>query len=81
VRQDWKILGTHGTVGLELALSVLLPLALGVWLDKHFGTSPWCTLVCVGYGVAAGGRAVWRALQRANREADQDRPPGPGTPL
>ncbi len=71
MRQDWKSVGTYGTVGLEFALSLLLPLGGGRWLDRHLGTAPWLALLGAALGLAAGVRAVWRALQRANREADE----------
>jgi F0F1-type ATP synthase assembly protein I len=71
VKQDWKGVGRYGTVGLELALSVLLGLFGGQFLDKHFGTAPWLTLIGTGYGIAAGVRALYRAAQRATREAEE----------
>jgi ATP synthase protein I len=74
VQQYWKGVGRYGTVGLELALSVLVGLFGGQWLDKKFGTHGILTLVGLTYGLAAGARAVWRALQSANREAaEQER--------
>jgi ATP synthase protein I len=71
VQQDWKSVGGYGTVGLELALSVLVGLAAGRWLDRQLCTAPWLTLIGTAFGIAAGARAVWRALRRANREADR----------
>jgi ATP synthase protein I len=70
VKQDWKGVGRYGTVGLELVLSVLVGLFGGQFLDRHFGTGPWLTLIGVGYGIAAGVRALYRAAQRATREAE-----------
>jgi F0F1-type ATP synthase assembly protein I len=71
VQQDWKSVGGYGTVGLEFALSVIVGLVAGDWLDRHLHTAPWLTLVGTAFGLAAGARALWRALRRANREADQ----------
>jgi F0F1-type ATP synthase assembly protein I len=71
VQQDWKGVGRYGTVGLEFALSILVGLFGGQWLDKKFGTHGIFTLVGLAYGLAAGGRAVYRALKSANREADE----------
>ena len=71
MQQYWKGAGRYGTVGLEFAVSVLLGLFAGQWLDKKLGTHSICTLVGLGYGFAAGARFVWRALQRANREAEE----------
>jgi ATP synthase protein I len=71
MQQHWKGLGSYGTVGLELALSVIVGLLFGQWLDKKLGTAPWLMLIGLAYGIAAGVRALYRALQRANREADE----------
>ncbi len=71
MQPQWKGFGSYGTVGLELALSVLVGLFGGQWLDKKFDTHGVLTLVGLGFGLAAGIRAVWRALQRANREAEE----------
>jgi ATP synthase protein I len=71
VQQHWKGLGTYGTVGLEFVLSIVLGLLAGQWLDKKFGTAPWLMMIGLGYGIAAGARALYRALKRANREAEE----------
>ncbi|HVJ17866.1 MAG TPA: AtpZ/AtpI family protein [Polyangiaceae bacterium] len=71
MQQHWKGLGTHGTVGLEIALSVTVGLLGGQWLDKKFGTSPWLTIIGLAYGIAAAVRALYRALKRANLEAEE----------
>ena len=71
MQQDWKGVGRYGTVGLEFALSILVGLFAGQWLDKKLGTHGILTLVGLAYGVAAAVRVVWRALKSANREADE----------
>ncbi len=65
----WKGYGTYGSVGLELAVSVLLGLFGGRWLDSKLGTGPWLTWFGIILGVVTGYRAVWLALRRANQEA------------
>jgi len=70
VQQDWKGAGRYGTVGLELAVSVLFGLWLGRWLDQRYHTHGILTLIGLAYGFAAGARFVWRALKSANREAE-----------
>ena len=64
------------SIGLEMAISVVLPLMVGIWLDKKAGTSPWLMLLCLCFGFAAGVRAVWRYVAAADRRvAESD--PGP----
>jgi len=70
VYQHWKGVGSYATVGLELALSVLVGLFGGRWLDQKLGTHGWLTVIGLGFGIAAGFRSVYRALIRANREAE-----------
>jgi len=71
MQQHWKGLGAYGTVGLEIALSVIVGLLAGQWLDKKLGTAPWLMIIGLAYGIAAGARALYRALKRANREAEE----------
>jgi F0F1-type ATP synthase assembly protein I len=71
VKQDWKGVGRYGTVGLELVLSIMVGLFGGQYLDRHFHTAPWLTLIGTGYGIAAGIRGLYRAAQRATREAEE----------
>lgn len=72
MQQHWKDVGRYGTVGLELALSILFGMFLGRWLDQKFGTGQWLTFVGLGFGLAAGARSVLRALRQANRAADEE---------
>jgi len=71
VQQDWKALGNYGTLGLEVALSVVVGLFGGQWLDKRFHTHGVLTWVGFAYGLAAAGRAIYRAMRKANREAEE----------
>jgi len=71
VNSAWKGIGRYSTVGLDLALSILLGLFGGRWLDHKLGSTPWLTMIGLGFGIAAGVRSVWRALQLANREAEE----------
>lgn len=56
------------SVGLEMAVSVVLPLLLGIWLDRKVGTAPWLMLLFLCFGFAAGIRAVWRYVAEADRD-------------
>lgn len=56
------------SVGLELAISVLLGMFGGRWLDGRLGTEPWLMLVGIGLGFTAGLRSIMRTMDRASRE-------------
>ena len=71
MQQHWKGLGTYGTIGIELALSVFVGLFGGQWLDGKLGTEPWLTLAGLVLGAAAGFRSLWRVVAKANREAEK----------
>jgi len=51
-------------------MSVLFGLFAGQWLDKKFSGGGWFSALGFGFGILAGGRAVYRALQKANRDAE-----------
>jgi len=72
VQQNWKGVGSYATVGLEFALSLLVGLFGGRWLDGKLGTAHWFTFIGLGFGVAAGFRSIYRAAQAANRDAERE---------
>jgi F0F1-type ATP synthase assembly protein I len=57
---------------MEFALSVLFGLFVGQWLDKKWTDNGWLTAIGFGFGLAAGTRAIYRALMRANRQAEEE---------
>ena len=70
----YRDLGTVGTVGLELVLSILFGLGAGYWLDEKIGWKGPMMLVGFGFGLAAGIRAVLRAAKRMDEQsAAEDR--------
>jgi ATP synthase protein I len=46
-------------------------LFIGYYLDKWLGTSPWMTLIWLGFGIASGFRNIFILTRRALREQDQ----------
>lgn len=53
------------SIGLELAISVLLGMFGGRWLDGKVGSPPWLMLAGIALGFTAGLRSVMRAMDRA----------------
>jgi ATP synthase protein I len=71
--ESMKGLGRYGTIGIEIVLSVLFGLFVGMKLDDWLGTKPWMTVVWFGFGCAAGGRAVyrsWKTMQVAAKREE-----------
>jgi ATP synthase protein I len=56
---------------MEVALSVVVGLFGGQWLDKKLGTGGWLTWVGFAYGLAAAARAIYRAVRKSTREAEE----------
>lgn len=71
MKETWKVTGGYATVGLEFSISILFGLFGGRALDDWLGTEPWLAIVGFGFGLATGIRFLYRALQRANREAEK----------
>ena len=51
----------------QLAIVVLVPVLVGVKLDKVFGTSYIFTFIGLALALAGSGLVMWRAMQAANR--------------
>ncbi len=53
-RQDNREWVRYSGLGVELAAAVVGCLLLGLWIDRHFETSPWGTVVCIVLGLVGG---------------------------
>ncbi len=71
-RQLYKSLGFLSSVGISLVVSILIGLAMGVYLDRWLDTRPLFTLVMLLIGVLSGFRNVYilttRELKRQELE-------------
>ncbi len=64
----YRDLAFISTAGLSFGLCVVIGLGIGLFLDRRvFDTSPWCTLIFLGFGIAAGYRNLWLIYKRAQR--------------
>ena len=67
-KRRWITELTHySTVGLSLAFAIFIGLGIGVYLDRKFDTTPWCTLIFMGLGIAAGFRNVAMAIKKIRK--------------
>lgn len=63
----------HGvSIGIEFALSVLVGLGAGYWLDKKLGTAPWLMLVGMVFGFTAGLRSMFQFARRSARAQERE---------
>jgi hypothetical protein len=80
--KEWKGVGSFGTVGLEIVLSIVLGLFGGRWLDTKFDTAPYLAVVGFFFGVAAAVKAIVRTTKEMQREAArEEREEGNPAPL
>jgi F0F1-type ATP synthase assembly protein I len=66
-------LGDYAGVGLQFALTIVVFMFAGMWLDRTLGTSPWLLILCVFGGAAAGFFSIYRKLMAAQHRADEAR--------
>jgi ATP synthase protein I len=64
---------TGTSMGLQWGLSVLIGLAIGVWLDSRFDTFPWLTLIFLVMGVIAGFRNYYRFIRQQQKEGQEEK--------
>jgi ATP synthase protein I len=58
------------SIGLIIAVSTLIGLGLGYWLDSKLGTTPWLAFVLTMLGLAAGIYESARIILNAIRSED-----------
>ncbi len=57
-------LGKLSLIGIELVVATFIGLAMGIYLDSKFGTSPWLTIIFLILGIAAGYRNIFREVKK-----------------
>jgi ATP synthase protein I len=66
-RRTFKELAYFSSLGISVALAVFIGLGIGVVLDRKFETTPWFTLIFLGFGIAAGFRNIARVIKRVRK--------------
>jgi ATP synthase protein I len=56
-------LGIYGAIGFQLAISVVVGVMVGRWLDARWATTPWLTIVGMILGSGAGFWNLIRLLK------------------
>lgn len=69
----WRIAGSTGAVGIEVAVAIAIGYFGGHWLDGKLRTGPWLTII----GFVAGIGAAIKALVRVTRAYQQKNPDPP----
>jgi len=58
-------LAFYSSLGFSVSFSIFIGLGIGVYLDRRFDTTPWLTLVFLGFGIAAGYRNIGLAIKKS----------------
>ncbi len=67
-RQFFKELAYYSSLGLSIALSIFIGLAIGIYLDRYiFNTTPYLTLIFLGLGIVAGFRNIYLAMKKSQK--------------
>jgi ATP synthase protein I len=64
-RRAWRELAYYSSIGFSVALSIVIGLAVGVYLDRRFDTAPGCMLIFLILGIAAGFRNIGHAIRKS----------------
>lgn len=67
-----KAFARVGSLGIELALSVVVGMLGGRWLDGKLSTAPWLMLLGLVLGVIAGFRSIYRSLRKQLHDSPPD---------
>ncbi len=70
----------YGGLGLQFALSIILFLYVGQWLDRRLGTEPWLLILGVFTGAGAAFYSMYRTLMADQKREDEERRARKGTP-
>ncbi|MEW5693070.1 MAG: AtpZ/AtpI family protein [Candidatus Hydrogenedentota bacterium] len=61
---DWKIAVLQASsVGFVMVFSVLIGLAIGLWLDKLLRTTPWLMIIGIFIGMFSGFYSIWLIMK------------------
>jgi predicted F0F1-ATPase subunit len=65
-----RFIGAAMNLGWRLAVTFLIPVALGAWLDKRYDSSPSYTLTGMFIAIAASAMVITRTVKEVNEETE-----------
>lgn len=71
-RTTFQTLALITQLGLMMIVSISMPSALGIWLDKKLGTA-WITILMFVIGAIAGVQSVYRMIQKIYGDKGQNK--------
>jgi len=67
LKKSIKDLAYFSSIGLAMALSIVIGVLIGYYIDEKFGTDPWFLYIDLGLGIAAAFRNLYLMYQRAKK--------------
>lgn len=66
-----QLFGSMIGIGWRLALTVLIPVFMGIWADNKFGTKPSFTITALIIAVAASAVVIYRMYKDINEQTSK----------
>ena len=67
----WRIAGTTGAVGIEVAVAIIIGYFGGKYLDGKLHTTPWISYVGLLAGIGAAVKALVRVVRNYRRDFEE----------
>jgi ATP synthase protein I len=67
----WAKYLSNASIGIEMGAALVVGMAIGWFLDRTFGTKPWCLAIFTALGIVAGFRNMIVAARKAAAEEDR----------
>ncbi len=71
-RQLFRTLGFMSSVGISMVAATFIGLAMGYYLDRWLETTPWLTLIFLGFGIISRRRNIYILTERELRRQQRD---------
>lgn len=66
-------LSPYLTLGIQLAITVIVFFFIGKYLDEKFGTAPWLMVIMIVFGSAGGMIKFFRTVIELSKKQDEQR--------
>lgn len=60
------------SLGAEIAAAMIVPLLVGTYIDKHYNTKPWGSLIGVLFGFLGVFNAIYKIAIRSKNKRDDE---------
>ena len=67
----WAKYLSSASIGIEMGAALVVGMGIGWFLDRTFGTRPWCLAIFTAFGIIAGFRNMLVAARKAAAEEDR----------